>query len=911
MARASGILSGRNKQLDLVLLHLDDSDPLDRTWPARQGVRDQLLLATGRTDESGAYELDYVEVGSVDGRRSGGGSVVLQAFSEGRLQWQSPITPWRPDLVIGGQIVRPTPPLPPREFSVEGRITTCGRPAAGYFVAVHEVTQTGSGGSSACLLGPPNVRLAATGAVDADGRYRLPYSATSAPPTACAFVSSVFVEVGLSPGSADWRSEEMERRFSIRVDHDFVDGCDPDSTLIRVVNQFGQPVADAEVTATTAELGVTSSAGLLATTDLADGRLIAARKLLVERETSRADHARDSDQNWSFRCYTTSATLAHNASGNNVEIDIDAVSATAPVQELVLLPTNALVGFNLLVSVEWDATSAELLTYRDRFLETSELLYNATDGQFCIERVSVVDNARSWDSADVRIHASINQSSFATLNGVAGSSGRITMNPIDSFFPGTLLHELGHYLFGVRDEYKEASGWDPANGSARCTLASTSTNPVFADGGLKDSCLMRGARGQSMKKFCSGHSANPHVDGTAQGANDCWTDILEGFNAAAIGLPNSTWWRPRGPVTRRAIVSRLPNSGLPIGTVSAALAGTPLSFIPLRPWKPRWHVGDEQPGGACPNLVVRVVENGAPVGDVFVQLRGANGHNILQGRTRTMAGTLADGSFLDVGHLSIRGAHLGDTIRAFRNSGAATMVEGSATISDCAAVLDVELESSGFPWSMRADFDPSRNLTLGVDDVPAAPLLSAAVDGTPDASVIQLAREGASFEGTVSGGHGDQRLSVEALLVDPQGALFHSSESFAICDVSPHRPCLIRSSDGQAELDLPAGASDVLGRLALRELSTRGPHRNGWHLAAGPFELFASFGSALAREALLHLHPPGSRLEPPAPQTFSVLRRDEPGEAWQEVEISAFNADPLVVTARLTRLGMYALLERG
>ena len=48
----------------------------------------------------------------------------------------------------------------------------------------------------------------------------------------------------------------------------------------------------------------------------------------------------------------------------------------------------------------------------------SELLYNATDGQFLVERVTVIDNRRYWDDADVRIYANLNQHSQADVGDI-------------------------------------------------------------------------------------------------------------------------------------------------------------------------------------------------------------------------------------------------------------------------------------------------------------------------------------------------------------------------------------------------------------------------------------------------------------------------------------------------------------
>ena len=916
MAKISGVFRGGDEPLQLVLIHLDADDPDDRTWPGRKRSFGHACLVTGYTDETGRYDFEYPDVSDRDQDLLVRGRVVLQVFADGRLRWQSPIGPWDPDMVIGGELEPPVPPPPPppRTYTVQGHITTCGQPADGYVVSAYEVTQTGlASGSSPCVLGGPNVRLVGTSTLDQDGRYVVSYQPSRAPLSSCSFVASIFVEVSQASGIVDWTSDEVKRRPSITFDHDLLRECDPNSTLIRVVNQFGQSVSGAEVTTVDAKLGTTNSAGYLAVTGLATGQRIAARKLLVEHETARRGHKSSANsKNWNFRSYFTSVGLAHDAQGNGVSLGVDTVTANEPVQELRLLPTNTLVGFNLKVSVEWDASQSQLVAYRDRFLETSELLYNATDGQFCIERVSIVDNASEWDSADVRIHASINQKSFATLNGVQGSSGRITMNPIDSFFPGTLLHELGHYLFGVRDEYKEGARWDPNNGPVRCTLASTSSIPEFAEGGSKDSCLMRGNRFQAMKKFCSSHPSNPHVDGTAQGATDCWTGILEKFGPAGVGLPNATFWQPRGPVQRLAIVDRLPDSGTSMGTVTSAAPGAvdPLSFIPFKSWKPSWHTGSVEKPGECPNLIVKAVHDGLAFGNAAVQLRTADGRTIFQGRTRTTSGQLGDGSFLAEGELSIRGAHIGDRIVTQHLSQGGQVIQGNGEVTDCGTLLEIATSSFTWPWTMSASFDDTRNLVISVVDALAAPLMRVGIDGTDEPASVHLVRRDRALEGTVRGRHGDQQYEVDALFTDAGGELYNAREALSICDVSPWQPGTVRSSDGQAELDLSERSAPEVGRIAIQEVQSQGPALAGWSPVAGPFRIFATFGEKLSRPALLHMQPGAPQAGPYLQPSYSIRRLDRSGKTWEEVDVTSSNDEPSVTTARITQLGSYALFQR-
>ncbi len=914
MAKISGVIRGGGEPLDLVLIQVSNSPPHDRTWPNRQSRFGHVCLVTGCTDDVGRYELEYSDCDAHGRDMVGGGQVVLQVFSKGALKFLSPIVPWGPDIVIGGDIVTPTPPLPPREFTVQGLITKClvaGQFAEGYVVSAYEITKTGfASWSSSCLLGEPNVRLLGSSVVGVDGRYKISYQPSRRPTNACAFLVSIYVEISRPPGTVVWTSGKIDLRHSITIDHELLDECDINSTFIHVVNQFGNSVSGAEVTSTQTVLGTTNAAGYLSVPGLVDGQKIAARKQLVEHETTRLHHDYQNEQNWNYRCYTTSVSLEHDARGDGVSLAIDTVDGSTQVQELRILQTNVLVGFNLLVSVEWDATQTQLFEYRDRIFETSELIYNATDGQFCIEQVSVVDNARHWDSADIRIHSSINRRSNARLNGISGDSGRINMNPIDAFFPGTWLHEFGHYLFNVSDEYKEGIGWDPSNGPVRCTLASSSNSPEFSDGAGKDSSLMRGARFKAMKKFCSNHPENPHVDGTAQGPEDCWTRILETYSATAVGLPYPNW-RPRGPVQRGVIVGRLPDSGVSIGTATPQVqnATNPLSFIPFQSWKPNWRMTSVEMLGECASLKVKtVLENGIPIGGSAVYLQTAAGRSIFQGLTRSQSGNLGDGSFLEKGELSIRGAHAGDHFLVQTGSTHVQTVT-SQDIVGCPSVFDITVDPIDV-FAMNSEFNEFRNLVVSVDSMEVGPLTRVTVDDVDEPGFLSWVRREDRMEGTIHGNQGDQLIEVDTLLAQANGTLQNAKQRFSIADVSPWMSTQVCSQDGQVELDISEHVAPEIGRIAIQDVLSQGPQRLGWLPVAGPFRIFSSFGDNLMEPTLLHFLPGESREYRTEQSAFSIMRLDASSANWKEINIISFNIEPFVSSARITELGTYVLFEK-
>ncbi len=909
-ARVSGTIYGSDEPLQLVLIQLEPGDAAEQEWPVRQKSFGHACLATGWTDRDGSYQLEYHSPTGSSLQLIGHGRVVLQAFAGSSLKWQSPELPWDGNLDIGGVI---EPPIPPRTYTVQGHITTCGEAAEGYVVSAYAVTRIGHPQSgNTCLMGQANTQLIGTSPLDSDGHYVISYLAPKAPAGACGFEASIFVDLRRALGPSDFTSDVVKLRSSITFDHDLLNGCVAGSTLIKVVDTIDRSIAGAEVVSAQQVLGTTNSAGYLAVQGLVDGQEIAARRMLLESETSRQDHGADSNQNWNFRCYQTTVTLTHDEQGDAVSLQSHPIDINSPVQILRISSQNALVGFNLRVSVEWDASTEELMTYRDRFLETSELLYNATEGQFCIERLSVVGNARHWDSADVRVYASIQQSSYATPRGVRGSSGRITMNPIDTNFPGTLLHELGHYLFGLRDEYKAGSNWDSSNGSPRCTLASGDGTSVFSDGGSKHACVMNGHRGAAPKKFCSAHPDNPHVDGTEQGGTDCWTVILEQYGPAGIGLTSPAPWGPRGPVQRQAIVDRLPDSGIPLGTtLSAPGARIPGSFIPFKAWKPVWHIGAGiQVDSRCPGFVVRVNKDGQPLGGVAILLLTADGRTIFEGFTRTAgASPLQDGTPSVEGQLMIRGAHVGDQVQAGLYGQQTGM--NTATIVDCAAGLDIELPSlSFFAMALDARFSEANELVVETVDATSPPILRVGIDDTEMPALIRLTPQEEKFEATIYTGPNEQALVLDALFTGADGCIFNVRESISLSEASPWVETTLRSTDGQLKFVLPENSAPAVGRIGVRQVHQPGPDLADWQLTAGPFHLFATFGDSLCQSARMQLRPGGMVAESEQKDAYLIARLDDVGNAWEMVESTGFHPSPLVISAPTSQLGTYALFTK-
>ena len=150
------------------------------------------------------------------------------------------------------------------------------------------------------------------------------------------------------------------------------------------------------------------------------------------------------------------------------------------IQTVTVSLAHPLALFDLRLSLEWDAR------YDARFMaqlqadlaRASELLFQATQGQAALGSVTIFQDKENWDAADIRIYASNRVRPSALIGGVSAQAltdpttlstvvygpGQVRMGAIWNRFgtasgnlsedwPRTLVHELGHYLFFLEDNY--------------------------------------------------------------------------------------------------------------------------------------------------------------------------------------------------------------------------------------------------------------------------------------------------------------------------------------------------------------------------------------------------------------------------------------------------------------------------
>ncbi|MCB0032560.1 MAG: VCBS repeat-containing protein, partial [Anaerolineales bacterium] len=149
------------------------------------------------------------------------------------------------------------------------------------------------------------------------------------------------------------------------------------------------------------------------------------------------------------------------------------------VQQLVVSQDNKLVLFNLDVSLEWDARQDDIYMTSLEFhlRRASDLLFDWSNGQMALGHINLYHNREMWEQADIRILASNRYRPNATKGGLVSDITTDPSLPTITYGPGqlrmgatwnrtgqaaadlsedwarTLVHELGHYLLFMDDNY--------------------------------------------------------------------------------------------------------------------------------------------------------------------------------------------------------------------------------------------------------------------------------------------------------------------------------------------------------------------------------------------------------------------------------------------------------------------------
>ncbi len=226
------------------------------------------------------------------------------------------------------------------------------------------------------------------------------------------------------------------------------------------------------------------------------------------------------------------------------------------------------------VSMQFNATGAQLQKVREAFELGSPILYDATDGQVRFGRISIFNNSQGGPDADVWIHPGMG-GAFATYGQYGDYEQHITLwygsnidSPDITSYPDraayTMAHEFAHHLWAVRDEYNGVACVE-SNPSCMPDMQNCCDCEAFPHSPTATYCLMdnyftrggnlnsnpSGTGTYTLNEFCIDANHDPDGDNfqtTSLGAS-CWTYIANHPDRGLSdpGVPMEASGSPPGP----------------------------------------------------------------------------------------------------------------------------------------------------------------------------------------------------------------------------------------------------------------------------------------------------------------------------------------------------------------------------
>jgi len=631
---------------------------------------------------------------------------------------------------------------------------------------------------------------------------------------------------------------------------------------------------------------------------LAVGDTLAALQQVAQQPTIRQGHATDDSEgiNWAYRTYLTSVDVAADGSISPY------VVTHQGQQRLVVKQTNPLILYNLVVSIEWDATIAYMEQISRAVSLASAYLYDISDGQMAFGQVAIYDNGNHRSDADIQFSASNRVTPYAYVGGIAAgdkgwiirggrgwdrqANGEGRWDEPDGY--QTLIHEFGHYALYLYDEYLEyvydrgnlvgvrrASCTSPMNRNA----GTAATNASIMDWQYTTSELsMRGVAGLWTDDFCT-HTAQWQLSP----GESAWETLTRHYTDAV----SPGRWCIVTPAVRGAVMAgpaSFPGAVLPFPVIVIANSGTDA---------PARNVTVVGPGGRR-----------AP--GTLVALHPAGGNAIDQGFTDA------------AGEIEVFGAAEGDEIWAASmdgaSSGSITVTQGTAyTLTLGPAAGAAAAAGRINPYVSLVPGSDGRTLYPSVQGVAEGGVLYALVappgSAAPQRTQLAYSPAAGAYTGTVSFsaiGLGTGGLYVRGL--GPQGQEVTADSDFSLLEVDVSRAGDLYSADGNQQAHLEPG-SFTGGRVYAVLMPTAAvpqPLPAGRVAVGSAYAIRFSGGWArLARPGLLRLfYHPGLA---GAPVGLVIYRWDPATRTWEALG-GELDTGQRSVAVPFDRAGIYALL---
>jgi hypothetical protein len=237
------------------------------------------------------------------------------------------------------------------------------------------------------------------------------------------------------------------------------------------------------------------------------------------------------------------------------------------------------------VSVRFAASSSELANIQRALTDAGAVLADATDGQYSFGTIDIVTGSGAGLEAEIWIKPEAG-SAYATCGSYGVPGDHITLyyptnctgTPAVEGDAYTIAHEMGHHLWGLKDEYAGPGGpaeCEPLPGSP--TASFSLMDNFFARGGNDGF----GTGTYTLNEFCVGSNHDPDLD-TAQHAHwgaSCWDRIAAHPTRPLVppaGLPVDAAPAVAAPVFRTPVAER--RFVLLLDASNEGTAGEPLSL---------------------------------------------------------------------------------------------------------------------------------------------------------------------------------------------------------------------------------------------------------------------------------------------------------------------------------------------
>lgn len=670
----------------------------------------------------------------------------------------------------------------------------------------------------------------------------------------------------------------------------------PDHVL--VLDEDGQAAAGACIYQNGQLAGTTDEMGIFVPASLSTGDHFVALKPVAEQASAPGAP-------WAYRIALTSLSIGADGvvSGHTV---------VAPGRQRLNLHVHTpLVYYNLIVSIQWNATPDYVQEMAAAIRSASHYLFDASDGQMVLGQVEVFDDGVMWEDADIQVLTRNNVRPYAYVGGLTsadpsqvirvgrhwdGSSGaRGSWAERDGY--RTLIHEFGHYGLHLYDSYFEYTYVPPGDANGILTGANHAT------GCTKNLHDFKESEDPTNASFMTSQYTTTEL--AAQGVSglwspDCvktyqwqmnqesdWETILR-YYADASGPPR---WIFTSPLTRQEVMAG-----------PDALPPDLLAF-------PQIDLHDRGPAAPVRHLLVL----------------GANGQPYREGALAALdihrdgrPVVLDQGTTGADGRIEIYGASAGNTLRVASIDGAfsaqTTIGAGDAytlTLQRTGGALATGAALN--PYALLIPYSDGKDLTVIVAGMGEGWTLSALV--RPASSGLQTIGFGYSpasgvYTGTASFAVASTGLGATNVRgVSVQGQQMAVDIDYHLARVQTLVEQDFYSPDGDAWLHLDDGGLAVANVYLL--LAPTGavpePLPQGRTALGHAYSLTASGAlTTLDRPALLRLFYDPGALPDGADASALRIARWESGY-WQPLA-SESDPDRFAISARIDRLGIYVLL---